>query len=457
MKKVFAVLVFFVFQMICSDIYGKEVPTTKSYYVIDGFCCGGEDSDPHAVFGIEASDGYILLGKSLDKSSKEDGFAVKIRKNLPNEKLFLHPEEENTYDWSIVTGEKGKRDGFNAAAILDNHIFIAGYKETKKNIIDRYLIKVDLRNGDIVWSQSFPSSMNGRSSAFESVVVTNKNGLLLTGVTNSSYDAMEGFKSYGNPTDGNAFSMHFSNNLLMSKTSPEEPSWEKEYKNLLTGKSIKRIGNTNEFLIASSTNEPMVAKVLKIKEDGTTVWKKRYPQHGELTDIAVTTDGYFLSGHKESFKGGIDGSITKISPNGLVIWNKVFGNPEGGTNNFFSDFIVSNELIFDECWSIVNMNNSGVVVACGTGIEECDTLRGQKRRDCEKDPRQTWRSYLVNINFDGDIIWEKTGSFVFPGEEDSEDLASVAAEWVFINSKDQIASVNDLEFGIGLEIIELDK
>ena len=78
-------------------------------------------------------------------------------------------------------------------------------------------------------------------------------------------------------------------------------------------------------------------KVLKIKDDGTTVWKKRYPQHGELTDIAVTKDGYFLSGHKESFKGGIDGSVTKISPNGLVIWNKVFGNPEGGTNNFFRD------------------------------------------------------------------------------------------------------------------------
>ncbi len=457
MKKLFAALVFLVFQMLCSDIFGKEVPTTKSYYVIDGSCCGGEESDPHAVFGIEASDGYILLGKSLDMNSKEDGFAVKIRKNLPNRKLFLHPEEENTFDWSILTGEKGKRDGFNTAVILGKHVFIAGYKETKKNIIDRYLIKVDLSNGHILWSQSFPSSKNGRSGAFESVVITNKTGLLLTGVTNASYDAMEGFKSYGSPTDGNAFSMYFSNDLLISKTSPEEPSWEKEYKNLLTGKSIKRIGNTNEFLIASSTNEPMVAKVLKIKEDGTTVWNKRYPQHGELTDIAVTTDGYFLSGHKDSFNGGIDGSITKISPNGKVIWNKVFGNPEGGTNSFFKDYIVNNELIFDECWSIANINNSGVVVACGTGIEECDTLRGQKRRDCEKDPRKTWRSYLVYINFDGDIIWEKTGSFVFPGEEDSKYLASVAAEWVFINSKGQIASVNDLEFGIGLEIIDLDK
>lgn len=454
MKKIIGLLVFFVFQMICIDIYGGEVPKTKSYYVIDGSCCGGEDSDPHAVFGLEASDGYILLGKALDKNFKEDGFAVKISKNLPNEKLFLHPEEENTYDWSIVIGDKGKRDGFNSAVILDQYIFIAGYKETTKNIIDRYLMKVDLKNGDIIWSQSFPSSKNGKSSAFESVVNTNKNGLLLTGVTNSSYDAMEGFKSYGNPTNGNAFSMYFSNELLKSKNSPKEPNWEKEYKKVLTGKSIKQIGNTNEFLIASSTDEPTVAKVLKIQEDGTTIWHKKYPQHGELTDIAITRDGYFLSGHKGTSKGGIDGSITKISPNGEVIWNKVYGNPDGGTNSFFNDYIVSNRLIFDECWSIINMNNLGVVFACGTGIEECDVLRGQTRIDCEKDPRQTWRSYLVKINFDGDIIWEKTGSFIFPGEEDSLDLASVAAEWIFINSEGQIASVNDLEFGIGLEIIE---
>ena len=57
MKKIIGVLVFFVFQMICIDVYGGEVPKTKSYYVIDGSCCGGEDSDPHAVFGLEASDG----------------------------------------------------------------------------------------------------------------------------------------------------------------------------------------------------------------------------------------------------------------------------------------------------------------------------------------------------------------------------------------------------------------
>ena len=50
-------------------------------------------------------------------------------------------------------------------------------------------------------------------------------------------------------------------------------------------KSIKQIGNTNEFLIASSIAEPTVAKVLKIQEDGTTIWHKKYPQMEKLFGI----------------------------------------------------------------------------------------------------------------------------------------------------------------------------
>ena len=59
---------------------GQSQPSKYSYYVLDGNCCGGEDSDPHAVFGIEASDGYILLGKSIDTGGLESAFAVKLSK-----------------------------------------------------------------------------------------------------------------------------------------------------------------------------------------------------------------------------------------------------------------------------------------------------------------------------------------------------------------------------------------
>ena len=74
------------------------MPSTVAYFVTDGSCCGGEESDPHAVFGIESSDGYILIGKSLDETGNENGFALKMSKGLPNKKLFLHPDENKSYE-----------------------------------------------------------------------------------------------------------------------------------------------------------------------------------------------------------------------------------------------------------------------------------------------------------------------------------------------------------------------
>ena len=59
----------------------------------------------------------------------------------------------------------------------------------------------------------------------------------------------------------------------------------------------------------------------------------------------------------------------------------------------------------------------------------------------------------MRIDTKGEILWEKVGSFTFPGEENEEDVPSTASEWVFVNRDGQIASVVDLAFGIGLELI----
>ena len=42
--------------------YSQDAPKTKLYAVSDGSCCGGEESDPHAVHGIEAINNEITLG-----------------------------------------------------------------------------------------------------------------------------------------------------------------------------------------------------------------------------------------------------------------------------------------------------------------------------------------------------------------------------------------------------------
>ena len=445
--------------IICFFLYtpltlGQSQPPTHSYYVLDGTCCGGEDSDPHAVFGIEASDGYILLGKSIDSGGSENAFAVKLSKKLPKEKLFLHPEEDKSFEWSLVFGEANKRDGFNSAAVLGEYIFLAGYKESKVGVIDRFLMKINTIDGSLIWSKTFPSKKKGKSSAFESIVLTSENALLLTGVTGARYSAVEGFKSYGNPSEGYAFALYLSPATIARKKAPKMADWEKVYENTLTGKSIEEIGSSKEFVLVGSSHEPTVAKLLKINRSGKILWEKKFPQHGEVTDLAVSKDGIFLSGHKGGWETGIDGSLSKVSDDGNLIWNKTFGNPSGGENVYADLGRGNSKLIFDECWSVTTVDKFDAIMACGTGIEGCAGHTGSIKKECENDPRQNWRSYLAKIDAEGRLVWEVASSFSFP-EEESDDLPSTASEWVFTTKNGDLASVVDLDFGFGLEILGL--
>ena len=115
--------------------------------------------------------------------------------------------------------------------------------------------------------------------------------------------------------------------------------------------------------------------------------------------------------------------------------------------------INNDNLIYDECWSITKFKNNYIALACGTGIEHCDDLKNKLKKYCERDPRTTWRSYILVIDYNGKLITEKTSSFYFPDDENADDVASTASEWVFITDKDQIASIIDLDFGAGIEIL----
>ena len=64
------------------------------------------------------------------------------------------------------------------------------------------------------------------------------------------------------------------------------------------------------------------------------------------------------------------------------------------------------------------------------------------------------KAFDLLINKHGDKIWEKFGSFTFPGEEDDTDVPSTASEYVFITNEGNIVSVIDLSFGVGLEILK---
>ena len=432
----------------------SDFPNQKSFIVMDGSCCGGEESDPHAVHGIQTESGaFVLSGKIIDRSGYEDGFVVKVPHSLPGGKIFLHQEEDFNLDWSVKIGKKNKRDGINAAASLQEAVFAGGYTQDLDGIINGYLVKLSENTGDLIWVRSFPSKMKTKESAIEAVIRSTDNAILVAGVTNADKGTLEGFKSYGNPVSGDAFVTYFSEKQVASEIVPETPIWELTIKNALAVKHLEELPSGGGFLLAAhGDEEPMIAKVIKISVDGRPMWELDVPNHGELTAITVTEKGYFLSGHKVDRFDGIDASISKISLNGEFLWTKSFGNPKGGDLIFSGLDEGDPRLIYDECWGITEFKN-GLVLACGTGIEHCEDLDQDLASVCENDPRTTWRSNLIHVDFSGNLIWQRATSFVFEGE-DEEDLPSTASEWVFRTKSGNLASVVDLSFGVGLEILK---
>lgn len=449
-----------IFLIISSISLAMEPPETK-YFMVTDQCCG-EDSDPHAVHGIAVEEnGYILSGKSVDNEESHDGFVVKFP-YLKNEEgnIWLHPEDDFNIEWTYIFGSDGKLDAANASASLDGFVFVAGHLSSKEGVVNRYLAKLDLSDGSLIWEMSYPSAKKNKDSSFVSASITRDNGLILTGVTNAKSESLEGFKSYGNPYSGNTFLMYFNEGQLKADNAPENPSWETEIGNSMIGLAIEESHDEQAYVIAAATSEKKGATpmIIKIDQEGNQIWSKKYSDHGEVTDIAISTingevDGYLITGHNGGEKGGIDAIITKVSMDGSILWDELYGNPSGG-DSIFADLGRGNEkIIYDECWGIESMNDGGAVIACGTGTHCYEHKRNKKLfAQCEEDPRGTWRALLVRVDKDGNLLWERADSFL---EEEEEDwIPDTASEYVTLTSSKNIVSILDLGFGYGIQVLE---
>ena len=170
-----------------------------------------------------------------------------------------------------------------------------------------------------------------------------------------------------------------------------------------------------------------------------------------LTDDGVPT-GFLVSGHT-SKGGGIDGSVTKLSLDGDVLWHRTVGNPVGGEGAFAGLGAGNPLLIFDECWGVAPNDAGGGVLACGSGIEGCDELTpgSPLYNECVADPRTMWRAMLVALDGSGAELWSRVDSYAFPGEGEAAESAS---EYVFRTASGGYGSVVDQDFGIGMLLVQ---
>ena len=143
--------------------------------------------------------------------------------------------------------------------------------------------------------------------------------------------------------------------------------------------------------------------------------------------------------------GALDGSITKLSKDGSIVWSEQYGNPISGKGIFAGLGKENDRFIFDECWGIDSTSDGGAIMACGTGTH-CDEFEDNERQfaQCAADPREIWRSLLIKVDRRGNMVWYKTDSFI---EENDDWIPNTASEYVLITKDGRIASVLDLDFG----------
>ena len=436
-----------------------SAPDVSFYLGLGEDCCG---EDPHPVHGIATSDGgYAIVGKVIDTGGNWDGFLVKIMGEGRSGTSFLEMESFSDAEWSLTVGTPGQQDGINNVASTDSALFAAGFLQAGDGTVDRYLCKFDQANGALIWDATFPDPITGRDGAFESIMPTSDGGLITTGLINAQRGALEGFKSYGNAWDGEGFIAYFSPSQLASPVAPDAPTWITLLPNTVSGKGIREIQDTSGgYVVAAGPREDEPARAIRISAAGDILWNIAYPSHGEVTDIAVlgiddTITGFTMVGHRDGDAGGIDGSVTMLSTDGEVLWQKSIGNPSGGVGAFSGLGSGNPQLIFDECWGITGTPDGGAVVACGTGIEGCDAWSpgSATRTECDADPRRTWRGLIVKLDASGNEVWHRVDSFAEPGEE-GDDVSDSASEYVSLTSEGAVISIVDQGFGIGLLVLE---
>jgi len=171
-------------------------------------------------------------------------------------------------------------------------------------------------------------------------------------------------------------------------------------------------------------------------------------------------------GHDPVTKVGYKPFITKVRiADGTALWTKVY---EGGGGN--------PKLIFNECFGIA-MQKDGVVLSCGTGIEDCNKALGDNGKttkftksakelaDCKAgkgDLRKgaiarkaaIWQLLVIKAGFDGTLKWQQVMSFKKKGAPPlgapGWQSDSSGGEWVIATKDGGYAIVADQQNGVGV-------
>ena len=406
------------------------------------------------MHGAVLDDGaVVMVGKSAASGAQTAGFITRWR--APD-----GPAMGVIVDGSNAVIEQTINLGGDSAllqvAAADGVVLAVGFQaDSEATPAHGVVVAMDATTLEVRARMQVDAPEAAQSAALESALVTPEGQVIVGGSWGASRDALDGFKSYGNVVGGQGLVMSFSLAEFLASEAVDTPTTPdalsavaRTIPETFSVKSIRRTSDGSTVAVGSDLEER--SGVLWIDPGLTNHSWTPYAESIELTDVVAVprpgeNDAVAVVGH-----GGpdtIDGHAALVDASGQVLWARAFGNPSVDAEEVPPNGLAPDKFIFDECWG-VDLRDDQIVVACGSGIEGCDAVSATESEVslCQTDPRRSWRSHLVGLNADGEVLWSRSDSFV---DADGE-AAESAAEFVVVDAQSNIFAIIDQNFGVGL-------
>jgi len=349
-----------------------------------------------------------------------------------NSNLLKHPDKlyfpslyyasEEISQWNLTYGGNGDDWATSVIQTADGGFAFTGATGSygKAGFYDAWLVKTD-DQGIIKWNQTYGSMFD---DATYSIIQTSDGGYILagnTGITQVGCDGlllktdangkMEWNQTYSREwaihintiiqTIDNGYAlagyvlylqeMHF-DALLMKTDTNGEVQWERTFGGLGTDKFVSGIQTIDGgYALVGYTTSFGAGKedflLMKIDSEGFVKWTQTYGgENKEMgNSIVQTSDGGFaLIGHTTSFEAGAsDAWFVKTDVNGLMKWNRLYGD-------FLIEWNRVAKVTWEEGQAIIQVDDGGFVLA---GLIESTIAK-----------KDVW---IMKINANGVIQWNQ--------------------------------------------------
>ena len=441
----------------CGEPSGSAIPiVSEGAPVLESWsgaqeCCG---EDPHPVhLGLTPTGDVVMVGKAASSSGTTQGFATLWTPPTgPAEPRFVDGEK------AVIraTRQLAADSAMLQVIALQDAVLAVGFQAESATSAAAAVLWVMDPADLAIRSHLELREENETSAVFESLALDDSGLLVVGGSRGLERSGMEGFKSYGNVFGGRGVVVRLELASVLSAEGvtqmlADQTATARDLDEVHSAKSVRFTPDGGVAVVGHDEAER--SGLVRVDPSlAAHSWTRTDPQV-ELTDLAVvpTTTGSYdiaLVGHGGAV--GIDGHMIRVTAAGEVVWSSAFGNPGVAAQDQPAEGLAPDAFVFDECWGIARVADGVLVAACGSGIEGCGAevvgeVTQAERTLCRSDPRLFWRTHLVGLDLDGEVLWSRTDAFVADGE-----VAASAAEHLVSDDSGHLYVLVDQDFGVGL-------